>query len=409
MRSISFFVFLTLASSSIAAEKLAPHGISLCSQILMTGPQSAGQYHGDLHYFLRDMDGVTLSAVRELDGRKLNLIEKVWKSLDRTAHTLSLTTLLLRVLKVSEIDFKTLNDHEVSASFLDPMKIAWSPANEITISTLVGRIGQLENDFVEAKDAIAFGYEVRGEKNILDYFKKLFLATDLLEAQIQPAIEKEFSYFSRIRLIEQAHYFVIANFWIYVFSQPITKGLAAVLDKDHLLYTAVLFIFFGYEGIKNSYPYIMGIVSEDARNRFKNHNESQRTSKLIKVYKNIFSLLKRMDQFPAALIYIGMTKIVPTELRNDLLEASGQNRSLKTELVFDAILKDQNDENDDVDQNFLLVDQIFFFDKKTLEPVLVNFVRIKNRLQKHDPESTPVKIQKEMEPALGSWAPSPAH
>jgi hypothetical protein len=330
------------------------------------------------------MNSKILETLNQFNTRKLTWTEKTRKAIGRAGRAISVGRFIRNYFGVPA-DTEP-HDRDVQATILDPDKVRWTIANEKIVEKLVGKIDQLEDDMSAQKpDIISFGYEVRGKENIRNFIFETLQKSYEIERMMKEDIDAKFPYLRKSRVVPLGIFGALSAGMGYLMAPEVIHAFNGTLTGWEFAKNFPIDTWLVWGTIiptsRQLLTYGYGFISKKGRVAYEDEHTIERLGEREEIYENILSVLEQGNEVPDAFIYNGIRTEIPIQYKDELLRASNDRRDVSTEVLSKAIILDRKSDITLVDRNYLLVDQLFFFDDVTREPVLVNFLRLKKRVQ----------------------------
>jgi|GEM_PF-5930652 len=351
-------LFLSVQPAIYAQPKLAPYQASWCAALLrLQRPSDA--YNSTSLYTLRDVSRMTEKALDDLRNKPKNLLHR-FRGQQAYRRGFAGPNVLPLKVSLSAIDQ------------LEPFR-----QNEAALEAVLGRMELLEKDVTSLQSGgVAFGVELVGKDAIVDYLSKLKIFAAALDPS-RAGFER-YPVFARQKLLGYA---VIDTINLFV-SSAFVAGAYGAIESHSLPLMSVPIVLGALLGpkilgdIKESAFYYRARWSEKARIQFENQYNPSRLPPEPEQVDTMLSLVQASEKNPNALVYSGYGIGLPVEILDEMLTASDEKRDYSAEVFLKALDKYKTGVPL-MDQRFVLIDQIYYVDSQTRQPVLMSFVRIK--------------------------------
>lgn len=352
-------------AGAVDGPKLAPLRLSWCESML-ANHKSEQAYSGSSLYSLREAKFATDQAIAALKGKPKALSAR-------------LSDLKVRLFGQNR-DFSVPHLYPVRTLIEDTDRLKALRANEIHLERLLGRMILLEEDVTSLKAGnISFGQEIVGKDGIQSYLLNLKLIAESLDVENSRLNETENPYINRQRIIRNLASATLGAYSAYIALLPMVSDILQHNWYMLLPQALVATIFYQvyHRGVRESFAYFKGLLDKDSRIAYENSYNPQRAQNEVEQTVGILKILEQPQAHPNAIAYNGYAYPMSVEVVNELLAASKENRPVSQDAILTTIEKTREGLGP-LDLRWIVIDQIFFIDSQTQEPVLLNFVRIKN-------------------------------
>lgn len=245
------------------------------------------------------------------------------------------------------------------------------------LQSMEARLYSLEEDVTSLKPSnISFGSSLVGKEAIEAYIDQLKTSLQNITESTESKITADQPYVQKGRLLKVALSASLNAFYTAVIASGVSHFVSS--GNSDSLFLSLVTLSFLYPSATSfaskEWVYLKGLFSRDSRIAYENRYNPFRSSASQIMLSYIPPLLK--SQETQAFIYNAFEIPTSVEVVNELLAATNDKRPLDSDIMPTSI-NDRKKGISSADLRRIVVDQIFYFDSATHEPVLLNFIRIK--------------------------------